>query len=163
MVKFNILTYSHIVKADLPIKAKANPPFKKPTPTPKSITIGSRYIKVSTKRTVLENQDNKCANKPESRRVFSRLCDITGNTIYYNCMLWMYRNGEFDEAGCQYDHIHEFSRNDIEDINGVNNIQALCHACHAVKTKAFAQCKRTICGDVIMQGGQRMAIDDPNI
>lgn len=158
-----VKSITHTQSQDVPIKAKTRPSLKKLAPKP--ISASSRYIKISTKRIVLTLQDNKCANKPESRRVFSYLCNKTGNTIYYNCMLWKYCEGNFDEAGYQYDHIREFSRatkenNVIKDINGVNNIQALCHACHAVKTRAFAQCKQEICGDVIMQGGQRMAIDN---
>jgi hypothetical protein len=136
--------------------------LEKPS-TPKPM-VSSRYIKKSTKNTVLSRQDYKCANKPESRCVASRLCDNTGNTVFYNCMLWKYRAGEFDEAGCQFDHIREFSQASRETmstdiINGEPNIQALCHACHSVKTRAFAQCKQEIYGDVIAQGGQRMAVD----
>ena len=85
--------------------------------------IRKRTLTSSRKQHVASKQGYKCANKPNS--------DCIPN---YNCPLWSYRDGVFDEAGFEIDHIIEFSLGGSDDLN---NCQALCLNCHRVKTKRF--------------------------
>ncbi len=101
----------------------------------------SRYISIKTKRNILEKQAYKCA----------RIKD-------YECLLWKYNNGLFDESGYEFDHIDEFS---LTHNNSENNIQALCPCCHAVKTKRFRKCKYLLSSPQIDNGGGLMDIEKP--
>jgi heterodisulfide reductase subunit B len=98
----------------------------------------SRYISNKVKREVLENQNYKCA----------RIKD-------YNCLLWVCYNGEFDEAGYQFDHYEEFC---ITGDNSSRNIQALCPNCHAVKTKRFMNNKKLFTSRELDNGSGLMDI-----
>lgn len=87
--------------------------------------IPRKAIPINTIRTILLNQDNKCANTLDKHAI--GLKD-------YICPKWIYNNGAFDEAGYQADHIVEVS---LEGNNNINNIQLLCPCCHTVKTKRY--------------------------
>ena len=93
------------------------------------IKKNSRYIPVGVKKAVLEKQGFKCANNP-----FVKQLIMQG----YECLLWRFNGGSFDEAGYEFDHIDEYS---ITFNNNVSNIQALCPNCHSVKTKNFMKNK----------------------
>lgn len=87
-------------------------------------TKNSRYISQKVRKQILEKQNYKCGN-------------IYGINNYY-CKLWKYENGNFDEAGYEFDHIEEYC---LTQNNSINNIQALCPSCHKVKTKIFIKQK----------------------
>ena len=106
--------------------------------------MNKRYISVKIKNEVLINQNGKCAN--------NTFINLHG----YKCLLWKYQNGNFDEAGCQYDHINEFS---LTNCNDKNNIQALCPSCHSVKTRVFMNNKRQFLSKEIIDGKCIMDID----
>jgi len=82
-----------------------------------------RNISESTKKQIAGKQSFKCANKPGSN-----LRGLEG----YNCIMWQYRDGCFDEATYHIDHIVEHS---LTQNNEISNLQALCLNCHTVKTK----------------------------
>jgi 5-methylcytosine-specific restriction endonuclease McrA len=87
---------------------------------------------------VLERQDNKCANnihKPAIRN--------------YDCPLWKYNHGNFDEAGCEFDHINELCKTGD---NNISNYQALCPSCHRVKTRKFLNNKKQFTSTEINNG-----------
>ena len=84
-----------------------------------------KYILKKHKERIVMNQGNKCANIPDNPAA-----NMTG----YTCLLWKYKDGTFDEAGYQIDHIVEYCE---EQNNNIDNLQALCPNCHAVKTKRY--------------------------
>jgi hypothetical protein len=84
-----------------------------------------RNVPESLKKLVAGKQNFKCANKPE--------VDIIG-LEEYECYLWKFNNGDFDESCYEIDHKTEYSL--THDDSG-DNLQALCLACHGVKTKRF--------------------------
>jgi 5-methylcytosine-specific restriction endonuclease McrA len=88
----------------------------------------NRTITDKNKKLTLIKQNNRCANFPNSYAVYQ-----------YECLLWKYQNGFFDDAYCEFDHIDGFS---LTKNNDINNIQALCPNCHAVKTRIFMQNKK---------------------
>ena len=106
----------------------------------------TRYITIETRRAVLHRQDNKCANNPYNPAI---------NLSDYLCVLWKYEYGNFDKAGCQFDHINEFSKTGD---NSINNIQALCPMCHAVKTKKFLTNKKFFTSTELENGACLMEI-----
>ena len=87
----------------------------------------SRKISEATKKRIAGRQLYKCANAPNSK--------LPG-LEKYSCPLWQInkRNGCFDEAGYEIDHIVERC---ISNNNNNNNLQALCAACHSYKTRGF--------------------------
>ena len=105
-----------------------------------NLSNSSRYISQETKRQVLLRQDNRCANHP----LYPAM-----NLSDYQCKLWKYENGFFDQAGCQYDYIDEYSNYGN---NTVNNIQALCPSCHCVKTKKFLNNKKLFTSTELANG-----------
>ena len=107
----------------------------------------SRVIPQKIKKQVLEKQEHKCANN-------------INNIIYlknYECILWKYQNGLFDESGYEFDHINEYSK--CYD-NSLNNIQALCPNCHSVKTKRFMKNKQLFNSIELHEGQAMMEIDN---
>ena len=101
----------------------------------------NKYIPISTKKNVLLRQNNKCAASIKD----------------YKCLLWMVREGYFDESGYQFDHIDEYC---LTKDNSENNIQALCPNCHAVKTKRFRKNKNTFTTTEMDNGLCFMDIDN---
>ena len=85
-----------------------------------------RNVSDSMKRTIAAKQSFKCANH---------------NLITsYDCPLWdSSREGTFDEAGYEIDHIKEHC---VTGDDSPQNLQALCPSCHRVKTLRFMY-KRT--------------------
>jgi len=81
---------------------------------------------------VVRRQANRCANRPDAAAVGCRR---------YACPLWALpgREGVFDEAGFEVDHVVERS---LGGDDAPANLQALCPCCHAVKTKRFARQRR---------------------
>ena len=88
-------------------------------------------ITESVKKTIAARQSFKCANNQSDAWASS--------PTNYDCTLWQCRDGTFDEAGYEIDHIAEVS---ISGDNSVENLQALCPMCHRVKTKRFLQQKK---------------------
>jgi hypothetical protein len=89
-----------------------------------------RTITKFTKKIILQMQDYKCANSISKPSI---------NLSDYECLLWKYRDGKFDLAGYEFDHIDEYCHSRNSDIS---NIQALCPNCHAVKTRKFLKNKK---------------------
>jgi len=89
-------------------------------------------ITESVKKTIAARQSFKCANNQSDAWASS--------PTNYDCTLWQCRDGTFDEAGYEIDHIAEVS---ISGDNSVENLQALCPMCHRVKTKRFLQQKKS--------------------
>ena len=86
--------------------------------------VVKRKITESVKKSIAGKQNFKCK----------------ANINDYDCPLYFNgRDGTFDEAGYEIDHIEEFS---IEGNEELNNLQALCPMCHRVKTKRFNQQKK---------------------
>jgi 5-methylcytosine-specific restriction endonuclease McrA len=108
-----------------------------------------KYISDLKKKIVLERQNNKCANNPDKPAL---------NLENYNCLLWICYDGDFDDAGCQFDHINEFS---ISKDNSLPNIQALCPNCHSVKSKKCANNKFMFTTTELAKGRELMKIDKP--
>lgn len=80
-----------------------------------------RKVSESQKKIIAGRQHYKCTN----------------NINNYECPLYFNgRDGSFDEAGYEIDHINELS---ISFNNDISNLQALCIMCHRVKTKRFLQ------------------------
>lgn len=111
----------------------------------------SRYISKKIKLNILTKQDYKCANSTHTPST---------NLKDYHCLLWKYSNGEFDEAGYEFDHIDEFAKTGD---NNILNIQALCPNCHAVKTKRFLKNKKTFTSKEMDNGYCLMEIDNKKI
>ena len=88
-------------------------------------TKKSRHVRKKDRIAILKRQTYQCANSP-------------GIGLFrmenYLCPLWIFRNGYFDGAEYQIDHIVEHAL--VED-NSVNNLQALCPSCHTCKTRQF--------------------------
>ena len=82
-------------------------------------------ITCKIKETIINRQNNKCANSPFNPAI---------NLADYKCPFWICNNGYVDESGFDIDHIEEFS---ITYNNELNNLQALCKCCHSIKTKKF--------------------------
>ena len=108
-----------------------------------------KTITPKIKQQILDKQENKCANS---------LYNPAINLSDYQCLLWKYENGYFDESGYDIDHIDEVSR--TKD-NGLDNLQALCHNCHAVKTKKFKVNKTYFTSTELHNGSGIMDIDKP--
>ena len=89
-----------------------------------------RSITKFVKKLVLQRQDYKCANS---------IVNPSINLSDYECLLWKYRDGKFDLAGYEFDHIDEYCHSRNSDMS---NIQALCPNCHAVKTRKFLKNKK---------------------
>jgi 5-methylcytosine-specific restriction endonuclease McrA len=109
----------------------------------------SRYISKRDIKTVLLTQSNKCCNKPDKPAV---------NLRGYNCLLWKYQDGTFDESGYEMDHINEHCATSD---NTLKNLQALCPNCHSVKTRRFMKNKRTFTSTELDEGAALMEVDDP--
>lgn len=89
-----------------------------------------RSITKIAKKLILQKQDYKCANSIVKPSI---------NLSDYECLLWKYRDGKFDLAGYEFDHIDEYCHSRNSDMS---NIQALCPNCHAVKTRKFLKNKK---------------------
>jgi 5-methylcytosine-specific restriction endonuclease McrA len=91
----------------------------------------TRNVSESTKKSIVRQQRNRCANEPGLGK---NMRGLEG----YQCPLWMINKGLFDESGYEIDHIIEYSP-DKEDKKSdrKNNLQALCISCHSVKTRRF--------------------------
>lgn len=100
---------------------------------------------------LLKRQENKCANKPNNH--------ATG-LIGYECLLWKYQDGTFDDAGYEFDHIDEYC---LTQDNHHKNIQALCPNCHSYKTKNFNKNKRIFSSTELDQGRAMMEVDSHEI
>ena len=109
----------------------------------------SRYISKRDIKTVLLTQSNKCCNKPDKPAV---------NLRGYNCLLWKYQDGTFDESGYEMDHINEHCATSD---NTLKTLQALCPNCHSVKTRRFMKNKRTFTSTELDEGAALMEVDDP--
>jgi hypothetical protein len=107
----------------------------------------TRYITEKVKKSVLESQNYKCANNPDSPAI---------NLDNYKCLLWICYDGVFDESGYDFDHINEHS---VTQDNTILNIQALCPNCHRVKTKKFMKNKQYFTTCQMAQGHEFMEID----
>lgn len=99
----------------------------------------SRSISIKVKNNILNRQNYKCATIKN-----------------YNCLLWQFKDGEFDEAGYEIDHIDEYS---ITHDNNIDNLQALCPNCHAVKTKRFMTNKKFFTSTEIDGGAGLMDVE----
>ena len=108
----------------------------------------SRHIPRKIKLKVLDNQNYKCANKPDKPAL---------NLHDYKCYLWIYNYGNFDEATYDFDHIEEHC---IKSDNSINNIQALCPNYHRVKTNRFNNQKQHFSTLQLAKGQQYMDIDN---
>jgi len=106
--------------------------------SPNSDTV-KRHIPKHIMNAVLKRQDNKCANSIKD----------------YQCLLWKINNGNFDEAGYQFDHINEYC---LTKDNSLDNIQALCPNCHSVKTKKFRKNKNLFTTQELDNGSGLMEI-----
>ena len=71
---------------------------------------------------IAQIQNFKCANDPKNK------------SIEYDCLLWKYEKGKFDNAGYEIDHVIEVAEGGGND---ENNLQALCSSCHKVKTRDY--------------------------
>ena len=86
--------------------------------------MSKRKVTESQKKTIAGRQNYKCR----------------GNIWSYKCPLYFKsRDGTFDEAGYEIDHINELS---VSNNNELGNLQALCPMCHRVKTNRFNQQKK---------------------
>jgi 5-methylcytosine-specific restriction endonuclease McrA len=83
-----------------------------------------RSLTEAQKKKVAARQDFKCANKNIGMKGLEN----------YECPLWKYREGRFDESGYDIDHIIELAK---EGSDTLDNCQALCICCHRVKTSRF--------------------------
>lgn len=89
------------------------------------MTTPTRKITESLKKDIAAKQSFKCKASVND----------------YQCPLFFNgRDGTFDEAGYEIDHIQEFS---IEQNENEINLQALCLMCHRVKTKRFNRINKT--------------------
>ena len=84
--------------------------------------LWSRSLSASQRKKIAERQRNKCANQPGSHLAWIES---------YECQLWRGRNGKFDLASYEVDHIIPFA---VSGDNSDENLQALCALCHRVKT-----------------------------
>lgn len=107
----------------------------------------NRYIKKSIKRKLFETYDMKCANFPNS------------NLINYQCPMWRWNNGNFDESGYEIDHIDEYA---LSNNNNLDNLQLLCVCCHKVKTKLFMKNKCLLTTNQIIKNGAGLMDVDKN-
>jgi len=107
----------------------------------------SRYISNKIKEQVLIRQSYTCANSPFTPAL---------NLHDYKCLLWICREGVFDESGYDFDHIDEHC---ISVNNTLSNIQALCPNCHRVKTRKFMKQKQDFTTSELANGQQHMDID----
>lgn len=117
--------------------------------------MSSRTVSKSTKEKILILQNNKCANSP-----FKPAINLKG----YECLLWKYQDGSFDESGYQFDHINEYSilsKKGDSKLNDISNLQALCPNCHCVKTKRFIKQKKQFTSEEIDFGCALMEVDEP--
>ncbi len=89
----------------------------------------SRKISKKNKDIIVQLQNRQCANSP---------CNPAVGLKGYQCLLWKYQGGYFDESEYEFDHKKEFCKGGH---NNVENIQALCPNCHSVKTKRFMKQK----------------------
>jgi len=99
-----------------------------------------RHIPKYITDAVLKRQNNKCANSIKD----------------YECLLWKINNGNFDDAGYQFDHINEYC---LTKDNSLENIQALCPNCHSVKTKRFRKNKNIFTTQELNDGCCIMELD----
>jgi len=105
---------------------------------------------------ILINQNGRCANAPFRPAL---------NLSHYQCLLWKYQNGIFDDAGYEIDHINEHSilaRQGNINVDHISNLQALCPSCHTVKTKIFKKNKCILTSGEIAEGRALMEIDSVN-
>jgi hypothetical protein len=100
------------------------------------------------KEFILKQQNFKCANSPYNPAL---------NLIDYNCYLWIYNNGYFDEAGYIINHINEFN---LSIDNSITNLQALCPNCYAVKVKRFNKHNKYFTTSQLAIGRQFMDTSD---
>lgn len=96
---------------------------------------------------LLNRQGNKCANIPGGS------APGVGD---YQCLLWKYQDGTFDESGYEFDHIDEYC---LTQDNHHKNIQAMCPNCHSYKTKRFNKNKRKFSSIELDQGRSMMYVD----
>lgn len=87
--------------------------------------MSRKTISNKIKTELIKEQNNKCANAPNKHSI---------NLEGYDCLLWKYMDGCFDESGGEVDHIIEHC---FEKYDGKDNLQVLCPNCHTVKTKRF--------------------------
>ena len=71
----------------------------------------------------------------------------------YQCPMWKFNGGFFDESGKQIDHVIEVKHGGTNDIS---NLQVLCPCCHAVKTKRCAKQKWDFTSEEIDSGVSHM-------
>ena len=74
---------------------------------------------------IAARQKYKCANNPDDNLKYIN---------DYDCPLYEYNDGIFDESGYEIDHILEL---DDGGDNKEVNLQALCKTCHGVKTNNY--------------------------
>jgi hypothetical protein len=103
----------------------------------------SRYISAKVRKELA--QRTVCENYPNTNVIKD-----------YDCPMWKLNNGLFDEAGCEFDHIDEWSKTFNND---VTNFQVLCISCHKVKTKRFMKNKCTFTTDEINNGKCLMDVE----
>lgn len=87
-----------------------------------------RYVSEADRKTIIERQEHKCANSPNSNSF--RIEDFL-------CPFWQdkKRNGYVKEGEYDIDHILELAEGGSNDLN---NLQALCREyCHKEKTARF--------------------------
>ena len=97
---------------------------------------------------ILTRQNNKCANTPFKPAI---------NLYNYNCYLWMYNNGNFDESGYIIHHINEYN---LSMDNSINNIQALCPNCYAVKLNRYNKQHKHFTTSQLASGIQYMDLSE---
>lgn len=115
------------------------------------MTLRRKAIPKATRKRVVTRQHNRCANSPQNVAIGCK---------QYNCPLWALaeRDGTFDEAGFEIDHIVEVSHGGCDE---PDNLQALCPSCHRVKTRRFRTNKYLISSTDLHNGRALMECDAP--
>jgi hypothetical protein len=112
--------------------------------------IKRKYLSEKDKKTILTNQEYKCANS---------IINPALNLKDYQCLLWLIQDGYFDKAGYQFDHINELC---LTNNNSLDNYQALCPNCHAVKTNKFRKNKNIFTSEELDNGCGIMEVENSN-
>ena len=109
----------------------------------KKLNINNPHILITEtmKEFILNKQQYKCSNSVKD----------------YPCLLWAFKNGDFDEAGYIVDHKDEYC---LSFNNSIDNIEALCPQCYSVKTNRFIKNNKMFMTSELDQGCALMEIEE---